>query len=77
MSRAKKLLDFNEEVEKDMALYMKKGSYWTEVPVDLTLQGTGGYSHNETSVAGKGKYHPDGKRGAGYGSGNGETKKGD
>ena len=75
MSRAKTLLEFNEEAEKDMYHYMKKGADWTEVPSDLALQGTEGYSYNQNSDAGKGKFYPTGKRGSGYGSGNGETKK--
>jgi hypothetical protein len=77
MSRASRLLHFHEEVEKEAVNYAKHGDDWSEVPVDLTLQGTKGFVHNDQGCPEKtaGTYFPDGKRGSGYGSGNGETQK--
>jgi hypothetical protein len=74
MSKARNLLDVHEEIEKEQVHYANKGRDWSDTPVDLTLQGTGGYSYNDNKMGVSGKYHPDGKRGAGYGSGNGESK---
>ena len=64
MTRAKKLLIVHEEIEKEVVNYMKKGNDWSSTPVDLTLQGSGGYSYNDNRCPEHtaGKYYPDGKR---------------
>lgn len=64
MSRASQLLNFHEEVEKEAVNYMKKGDDWSEVPTDLTLQGTKGFAYNDQACPDStmGKYYADGKR---------------
>ena len=64
MARATRLLQFHEEVEKDLTNYVKNGKDWSETPTDLTLQGTKGFIHNDQGCPDSmsGKYYPSGHR---------------
>lgn len=74
MSRAHRLLIVHEEIEKEQVNYANKGNAWSEIPADLTLQGTSGYSYNDNKMGIVGTYYPDGKRGAGHESRNGKAE---
>jgi hypothetical protein len=76
MSRAQRLLQLQEEIEKDLENWQKKGNDWSDIPDDLVLKGTKGWVYNDQRDLDqtKGKYYADGRYPSGYGSGAGETK---